>query len=441
MKKHNVVLIMILLLVCVGCSKKNESNAKIAKESESISRVDTSEEEENREPYLMWEDFSEDRAWVAMGKMTHIGCIDKTGELLFEYYDMNILTSFNNGYAHIKDDNDSTVYVIDVNGNVQSSYPEDSKREVIAYGDGYTVTKEHKEGFDQNEYTYQIYDYSGKILEEFTTEDELTGDNTYYCGQAVFLFGTSNFYFIKSGQWVECTTSIQVHFYENTAAVGVNYYDDEGVTKLKIIDLDGVISEIPIPEEISRNLRDDIVIKNGVCVLASTTEQKLSIYDLSQNSFTEMKLKPYYTDKINWDAFQFPLICESNKIVLPLIGDDGEAYRMVCDDQWNVILEPVKGYADNYSCQRLVVETTDDTIIYDENGDIVCSLKDKGYEKGDYQSMFTQKCPVPYADDAMKFVIVGSGEPVYLGKNGDKLFETINIKKTKNKTIENNKDN
>lgn len=41
---------MILLLVCVGCSKKNESNAKIAKESESISRVDTSEEEENREP-------------------------------------------------------------------------------------------------------------------------------------------------------------------------------------------------------------------------------------------------------------------------------------------------------------------------------------------------------------------------------------------------------
>ena len=55
--------------------------------------------------------------------------------------------------------------------------------------------------------------------------------------------------------------------------------------------------------------------------------------------------------------------------------------------------------------------------------------------------MFTQKCPVPYADDAMKFVIVGSGEPVYLGKNGDKLFETINTKKTKNKTIENNKDN
>ncbi len=151
-------IIMILFLLC-GCSKStNVQNKQIHESTKNDSA-------ENKYNYMSWDNFNEDRAWIRMNSYTHIGCIDKKGHLLFEYKNMDILTDFSNGYAHIKDQNTNTVYVLDSSGNIQSAYPEDSSTTVIAYGDGYTVTSEHAEGFDYNDYTYKIYDPSGSLIE------------------------------------------------------------------------------------------------------------------------------------------------------------------------------------------------------------------------------------------------------------------------------------
>ena len=101
-----ISIIMILFLLC-GCSKsttpKNtQTNESLKNQSENDS---TTNNTENKYTYMSWDDFNEDRAWIRMNSYTHIGCIDKKGHLLFEYEDMDILTNFNNGYAHVTDQN------------------------------------------------------------------------------------------------------------------------------------------------------------------------------------------------------------------------------------------------------------------------------------------------------------------------------------------------
>lgn len=434
-----ISIIMILFLLC-GCSKsttvQNTQTHESIKKSTPKNNSATNKAE-NKYNYISWDDFNEDRAWIRMNSYTHIGCIDKKGYLLFEYENMDILTDFSNGYAHVKDQNTDIVYVLDSSGNIQSAYPEDSSTTVIAYGDGYTVTSEHAEGFNYNDYTYKIYDPSGSLINSFNTTDEYTYENSYYCGKDIFEFGNTNFYFISLKKMINCPTDHQVFFYDDTAAVDITYSETESLSKLKLMNTSGQISEIPIPKDFGSPYSSDIIIKDGLCLIqvSEYPEKNFISYDLSTNTFSKMNIDAKYADKINWDAIPEHFSFSNNRLVLPLTGDDDNHYIMVLDDNWNIIIQPVQGYSSEYTCQKLVVETNNDTVIYDKSGNILYTLSDKGYKKSDYQSDLTQKCPVPFSDNVMTFVIIGSHEPAYLDKNGNKLFSNINTNKSKLKTV------
>ena len=181
-------LIIISILLC-GCSNSTTTTQTQSHKSEKTTAKNNSatQKEEKKYNYISWDDFNEDRAWIRTNSYAHIGCIDKKGNLLFEYENMDLLSNFSNGYAHIKDAKTSITYVIDTSGNIQSSYSEDDSTLVISYGDGYTVTSKHTDGFDYDKYIYQIYDPSGKVIDSFNTETEYTSENTNYCGKGIFL--------------------------------------------------------------------------------------------------------------------------------------------------------------------------------------------------------------------------------------------------------------
>ena len=249
-----------------------------------------------------------------------------------------------------------------------------------------------------------------------------------------FQFGYSDFYFISLKKMINCPTDHKVFFYDNTAAINITKPEDKAI--LKLMNTSGKIFEIPIPNKLGSSFSSDIILKDNLCLIHATQypEEYFISYDLTTNTFSKMNIDSNYSDKINWDALPDYLSFNNKRLVLPLTGDDNNSYVMVLDNNWNVILKPVEGYSEGYTCQKLVIETDTDTIVYDEAGEILFTLSDKGYEKSDYQNQLSQKCPVPYSDDVMTFVIIGSYEPAYLDEHGDKLFSKINTSNTKLKS-------
>ncbi len=386
--------------------------------------------------FISSQDYSEGLAWVRykVGEKIYIGCIDRKGQIQFSYdvtgRNITETTNFSNGFSYINDS--ETLYVINSAGKITSQY---SKTDYViaSFGDGYVVTEEHVSGFDEDYYVYKIFDGSGSVicdsvsekLAEFAGEDVGQVENIRYLGKGVFGFPvyiddswTHVNYFISTGIWKKWGLETGTYFYDNSAATGMWYYspteEDPTRADLYYLDYEGKGYVTKLSGELGWNWSSDVAMCEGYCILEEFEDYLVTVKINEGSDDDFYKLDDKYSDKVIWDALPSPLLVNSNRIAIPLRGDDGNRYVAVFDPEWNIIMEPlVANITAPYSDGMLVLDVDGNTVVFDSNGVEVFNLSEAGYT---YLSN--------YSDGVIR-VSDGTKVPIYLDKTGTPLFEEV----------------
>lgn len=417
-------------------SPQNDIESEMETPTVSKTPDDEVSEPEMTTEFISYQDYSEGLAWVKYkaNEKIYIGCIDREGQIQFSYdvTGRNILetTDFSNGFSYI--DDLETLYVINSAGKITSQY---SKTDYIipSFGDGYVVTEEHVSGFDEDYYVYKIIDGAGSVicdsvsekLAEFTGEDVGKVENIRYLGKGVFSFPicvdsawTNANYFISTGIWKKWGCGTSTYFYDNLAATGMWYYspteEDPTRADLYYLDYEGQGYLTKLSGELGWNWSSDIAKCDGYCVLEEYEDYLVTAKVDDEGDGDFYRLDDKYSDKIIWDALPSPRCINSNRIAIPLRGDDRNNYVAVFDPEWNVIMEPIAAsILSPYANGMLVLNVDGDTAIFDANGVKVFSLSEAGYTYLDN-----------YSDEVMR-VSDGTKTPIYLDKTGNPIFEEI----------------
>ncbi len=381
--------------------------------------------------YLQYNDFSEGLAWVKYNNSNgnFWGCIDKTGTMVFQFPSDSVVevNPFSNGYAYIKYDN--AIKIIDKSGKITSSYTIDDNNTVVAYGDGYAFTENYKADFDSVLYTYNICDNNGTVLESFTHTEKKDYYNFKHFGKGVFGYYTSpwdwKIYFPNFKKWVDFSPGGNATFYfkDDVALMDIDYggghkHRDGYRGKLQIIDLNGNIKEVVIPEDCGWNWSTSmtgISMTNGTCALYEFLSDYLISYNSANNSFA--KLSDDYAEKVIYNDLPDPLVFNNGYIALPLKGSDGYRYVAVFDTNWNLAFNPIQIGNNGFyplSGDRLIVKTDSNTVVYDTTGKIIFTPSDIG-------------CAgiTPYADSVAR--VENKTIPTYFDTSGNLLFKEIDM--------------
>lgn len=330
--------------------------------------------------------YNEGLVWLECGEKDDFYwvCVDKEGNGLFQFSQSEVtsVTSFSNGYAYLIGSN--YVAVIDTNGNVTSTYPEDEHNFILNYGDGYVLTEEFVADFDTSGYIVRLCDYKGNVLAQSTREiDGIDNDyqiadyttrSAYYCGKGVFgvTYREGAEFLTSSGMvWTFPNDDVNVDIWFSEDMAALNYDKNTGV--LSLINTEGEIIKY---DTRGADIKDnaELIINNGVCVYKCDSKSTLGLYNVETGESLELQ---QYTDKIYWDLLPDSLVCVNDRITVPFKGSDGELYVGAFDKEWNTIIKPVRaeryyGYSDGY----LIVNDGENTYIYDTSGEIVFSKND-----------------------------------------------------------------
>lgn len=417
-------------------SRQNDIQSEKETKTASKSPNEESSELETTTEFISSQDYSEGLAWVKYksGEKIYIGCIDGEGRIKFSYdvTGRNIIetTDFSNGFSYINDS--EILYVINSAGKITSQY---SKADCVipSFGDGYVVTEEHVSGFNEDYYVYKIIDGVGSVicdsvsekLTEFAGEDVGKVENIRYLGKGVFSFPvyvdsawTNANYFTSTGIWRKWGCETSTYFYDDLAATGMWYYspteEDPTRADLYYLDYEGQGYVTKLSGELGWNWSSDIAICDGYCVLEEYEDYLVTVKLNDDTDDDFYKLDDKYSDKIIWDALPSPPLINSNRIAIPLRGDDRNKYVAVFDPEWNIIMEPiVADIISPYTNDMLVLNVDGETVVFDSNGVEVFNLSEAGYT---YLS--------GYSDEVMR-VSDGTKVPIYLDKSGNLLFEEV----------------
>ena len=400
-------------------------------------------------PEVIFERFSAPKnyndglAWIMRSyDDNYYACINKSGEVLFQFPAEGILSvsDYSSGYAHIL--REDYVAIIDTEGDILSSYALDENNVFMAYGDGYTVIESYSGGFDSSEYIYNIYDPYGNVIDNLSNEGKQYA-SVNYCGNGSFAFRISDdeyfYYFAATQQSI--FSEHKTLFYDDMAIEEIYEVFDEFSnyfgTYIRFFDTNGECFERAVePSDILDGNYQSIIdrlgeftyndtigtaiVKDGICILNYASYNSdfyynrdfILSYDIENDSL--YSLDEAYSDKLITDLMPDETVLNSNRLALPLQGDDGELYVAVFDEHLNIILEPTRmdsyrPYADG----RMIITLDDATYVYDENGNIVFTNSDVGYFKiSDYS-------------DGAALVEDEAAGIVYLDKEGNTLFESI----------------
>ena len=463
MKRKFLFLILIVLIMCItvcGCGENDKNNSNIYKnetyssssELQSESDVSNSTENDIDIKIQVSYNFSEDKAWIKFQKSknrtNYIGCINKKGNLLFYYNVNNSNTAkvkpYSNGYSFLETSN--SLYLLDKNGTILQTYPVDSNnnnKQVIAYADGYVWCQEYVAEFDKAYFKYTLYGTDGKSVTDFKYEGTEPIDSMNYYEKKVWGYDKKNegksqkcYYCTEGDKWVNFSyipnDEYQFYFYDDTAIIGTTYDDeDDSIGYLSLIDTKGNLSYAQLPENVGR--WHDIkcfALRENCCLLYNYSKDSLISYNVSSDKFVKMDNE--YVDKINYDALpddSNALVFENGKIALPLIGSDKESYIGLFDTSLNIIGEPIKSMIYDLSDGIFTIQNKD---VYDDNLNLLFSADDFGYKA---VSPFNNG--VAHAkNDGMQMSSGGDiygyeGNWFYIDRNGEKLFDSVNIKQAK----------
>lgn len=465
-KLRVITMFVVAMMVLVGCSENGNSSSRgdyVSQQEESsdigqdeassrfeensivTSETNTSQESLNVEITFPYDDsfaFHNDIAWILKWNSYYDNqenCVDteyyqsainKKGEILFEFSitdDPTVFaTDFMDGYAHII--TSSTAYVINTEGDITSSYSIDDNTEVLAYGAGYTFVSKYFSDFDTSQSQYTIYGPDGNDLFSFESQDQPIS-RVSYCGKDIFQMyttDTSALVSVLSGATLELQTDVSF-FLEDIAAAGFSYFDSGKTgyrSLLHLVNTDLQLTDVPIYPEIGWNW-SEAAVSDSLCILSEYLDDTLCVYDIEKNEFRPFNSK--YSDQLLFeyvDNHGNPIF-QDDRVALPFEGNDGELYVIIYDSYWNRISDPIQtNYYQTISCDRLVVETDDDTIVYDSDGNKVFALSELGYHDG----------MQPFSEDAAR-VKSSSDELVFVDLDGNLLFTEVDDSHIKTITL------
>ena len=458
-KKCLLVGVLVVLLVFTSCSVSND-------QSNSVAKV------QGKQDYLyLISNYSDGVAWVNYcdatakdktreGVHPKCGCINKNGELIF-YYDSTDIThdptDFSNGYAYIESDSGKKLTVIDTSGKICSTYNLVSETNdgfkvtksgnmdnyCVAYGDGYEVVQTHDSGFDNNSYTYTIYDANNNQVYQLNEKPQKEISVKYW-GNGVFSFKNTGFYYSRSGTWVDDKHAkpdgefkgdmkYSDVVYGERRKTG-NYWDYD--VHLEYIDTSGnVISTKTVSRsELGWNIKSSDVYNNRCIIYGAPQEDKITkmfIYNFEDNSMVQLTDEKY----LNQLSGDFDFHFMTNRIVITTQGQDKKNYYIVFDYDWNVIVEPQKYNYIDVSDNRII---KDFKYVYDENGSLVFEIDDKyvhstgGAEYAVFNApTYKDDMLVVHTelDDRFNGTFLGSLGIAAYDLNGKELFNDISMSK------------
>ena len=249
----------------------------------------------------------------------------------------------------------------------------------VAYGNGYEVVQTHESGFDNNSYTYTIYDANNNQVSRFTEspQKEIT---VKYWGNGVFSFDKKHYYYANSGKWVD---------YEDVRPDGefdsdMKFFDvvygeehkngniDDYDVNLSYIDDSGknVSTKTMSRAELGWNIISTNVYNNRCIIYGYPKDGKLSkmfIYNFEDNSLNQLTDEKY----LNQFSDDFDIHFMDNRIVITTQGQDKKNYYIVFDFGWNVIVEPQEYNHINITNKRIIKDFKD---VYDENGSLIFEI-------------------------------------------------------------------
>ncbi len=404
-------LIIIFIFCITGCDKQSSNNiqATISSMVNSTEKntVETKNQNytENNNPktYSEFREYNDGLAWVKYidDSNEYYGCIDESGKMLFRYNveckdttegyidtdetgemilsykdDTIILgADFENNYSYLKTKNGGTLYVIDKNGDVCSSY-----NDYVAFGYGYTVVENHYTDFDSEYYEYSIYDSEHNCVNTVKFDEEI---NVKYCGEGVFDFD-SKLFFSQNEKMIDynydrSSYDKNIKFYNGIAYVEndcLGYYPS-----YIIITATGTINELEnIDGILNEKLQSTNIYSNSLLIYEEDTP-KLATYNVNTQSVTYLKdesvlqrLETHYDGSFN--SLDISPLMNEKGIILRLVGDDGFGYVIISDYEFNFKTEPIK-YDECKIYKNGICEI--DSFIYDMEGNQLFSLF--GYEE------------------------------------------------------------
>ena len=387
--------------------------------------------------YLQYDDFSEGLAWVKYSNFNgnFWGCINKSGEMVFELFADDIIKvfPFSNGYAYIEQND--CYKTIDSTGETVATYQIDEDNTVLAYGDGYVLSKKHQADFDSSEYIISVHNIDGSVIDSFSDE-HIKYNSFNYCGKGVFELSYRSsvsddydeviFFSVNSKDWIDykkdntnCYCSRNMKFYDDLMLVGMIYTDDN--YSFEYMDAKGNFTSVKFGNwdtdfgYIWR--KEPGPINKGLLTFNCGSDEYVGLFLFDFSTKTMKKMPEAYRDKVIKDELPEPLIFENGYMALPLKGSDGYRYLAVFDTNWKLAFDPIQiGDNDFYPLtgDRLIVRTDSHTVVYDTTGKIVFTPSDIGYTG-----------ITPYADGVAR--VENKTVPTYLDTSGNLLFNEIDM--------------
>lgn len=353
--------------------------------------------------------FSEDLAWATFDENnTNLwGCYDKSGNIVFKTYDAvggaDAINGFSEGFCYILSgtpngtgmfDLDLKISVVTKDGNICGTYPychpahknykqlSKSNELCIAYGGGCVVMQKPVSNFDSNYYEYTIYDEKRNVITSITYENIPT---VRYGGKGVFGFiqnNNTNYYFGSSREWIKIENDAELYFDCD------NQILDHSSNSVSIINTQGQTQEINLSDDFDDNIRVAKVQDNKFLVSCGSINYgtfSLGVYDITTNTLKKLN---QYLDKLN-DEKVLESYYSDNRIILPLIGSDGNKYFAMLDQNWDTIIEPTKVKSYPVIANGRMVLGGD---VYDLNGNIVFSVSSNLKNINEIGSQYTDGC-------------------------------------------------
>lgn len=387
----------------------NKEDTNIENDSASKDNIENKYVSEDNSPsfkesVLEINEYSDGVSWIKYTSNNGVrdAIMDKDGNILVKFSNDILVykTDFINGSAYIQLENGES-YLIDKNGNKLFSPSENGLTlpekwdEYLPYGDGYYCFHSQYKSFEEAYTMITIIDSKGEIVSATKAEGEDYYD--IYVGSGVFAYA---YYFIRGqGYFINALTGQEFEFdgNESYSALRIGTMFSDGV---KVVDFerwtsllytDGTIEGLNLPEWAGTYLatkeesHEGKILIYDYVVSAATSSNKIlhmGLYDIASKKFIELekylnKMDDEYLKENNKKVV-------NNRIVLPMRGADGGWYFAVFDSEWNEIIAPTIGVRDRlnvaYSCNRLIINTEEGDVVYDEVGNIVFKASDLGLD-------------------------------------------------------------
>lgn len=418
-----VLLLSMLLSVC-GCSQKQgtapgSSDVRIKKSAEQNVAADIT--------YM--EPFRDDRAWVFYDVDDHKywAVIDKSGNIIATFDGTITHTQYENGYSHITASVGSH-YIIDTNCNVVSNFQSDYEGEAqISKGGGFFVTKENVSDFNSVGYRYTVYNSDNSVNGTFTIEDDWDAE---YVGCGIFKIG-DGFYCAKGHTWVVVDDFWSYNGYsaENGKVVlGTLSPSDADEWGLAVLSETGDLKKV-YSQEFSGSMRKSN-IANDFCVVYDQSSSS-RIFSINTATGDVYFLDSAISEKVpDWAWNTDPSAPTENRIIIPVVGADGETYSYIFDTKFTLIAGPLLGSFDHISEGKMCAVVNRNRMVdevYDCNGNFIFSVSDLNCEYKDAYS-----CGALPVRSGNKLNLANA----FLDDKGNFLFENLNFQGSKTMQFE-----